>query len=94
MPTRYPPELRRQVIDLARSGTRIAQLASTFGICEATIYNWLKQERIDRGEIESSRLEWCSCSSVAYPGLSSASSSRSSCSFWWLRMRVIDSAER
>ena len=52
MPTRYPPELRRQVIDLARSGTRIAQLASTFGICEATIYNWLRQERIDRGEID------------------------------------------
>ena len=24
----------------------------TFGISEATIYNWLKQERIDRGEID------------------------------------------
>jgi transposase-like protein len=30
----------------------VAQLASTFGISEATIYNWLKQEQIDRGEIE------------------------------------------
>jgi transposase len=50
MPRKYPPEVRRQVIELARSGTRVAQLAVTFGVAEVTIYNWLKQERIDRGE--------------------------------------------
>ncbi len=50
MPRRYPPELRRQVIDLVRSGTRVALLADTFGMSEVTIYNWLKQDRIDRGE--------------------------------------------
>jgi transposase len=50
MPRRYPAELRRRVIELARSGTRVAQLAVTFGTAEVTIYNWLKQERIDRGE--------------------------------------------
>lgn len=50
MPRRYPPELRRQVIELARSGTRVAQLAVTFGMSEVTVYNWLKQDRIDRGE--------------------------------------------
>lgn len=50
MPRRYPPELRRQVIELARAGTRVAQLAVTFGMSEVTIYNWLKQDRIDRGE--------------------------------------------
>jgi transposase len=50
MPSRYPAEVRRQVVDLARSGTRVAQLAETFGMSEATIYNWLGQERIDRGE--------------------------------------------
>jgi transposase len=49
MPRRYPAEVRRQVIELARSGTKIAQLAATFGISDATIYNWMKQERIDRG---------------------------------------------
>jgi transposase-like protein len=27
MPRRYPPEVRRQVIELARSGTKVAQLA-------------------------------------------------------------------
>ena len=50
MPRRYPAEVRRQVIELARSGTKIAQLAETFGMSDATIYNWLKQDRIDRGE--------------------------------------------
>lgn len=52
MPRRYPAETRSQVIELARSGTRVAQLASTFGMSEATIYSWLKQERVDRGEVE------------------------------------------
>lgn len=52
MPHRYPTEVRHQVIELARSGTKVAQLAATFGISDATIYNWLKQERIDRGEVE------------------------------------------
>jgi transposase-like protein len=41
MPSRYSAETRRQVVDLARSGTRVAQLAETFGMSEATIYNWL-----------------------------------------------------
>ena len=50
MPSRYPVEVRRQVVELARSGTRVAQLAETFGMSEAGIYGWLKQERIDRGE--------------------------------------------
>jgi putative transposase len=50
MPSRYPVEVRRQVVELARAGTRVAQLAETFGMSEAVIYGWLKQDRIDRGE--------------------------------------------
>ncbi len=50
MPRRYLPEVRRQVIELARSGARVARLAVTFGMAEVTVYNWLKQDRIDRGE--------------------------------------------
>jgi transposase-like protein len=50
MPRRYPAEVRHQVIELARSGTKVAQLAATFGMSDATIYNWLKQDGIDRGE--------------------------------------------
>ena len=52
MPRRYPPEMRRQVIELARSGTRVKQLVATFQISEATVYNWIKQDKIDRGERE------------------------------------------
>ena len=52
MPRRYPPEVRRQVIELARSGTKVAALVEVFGVSEASIYNWLKQDRIDRGEVE------------------------------------------
>jgi transposase-like protein len=52
MPRRYPSEVRRQVVELARAGTRVKQLAKTFSISEATIYWWLKQDRIDRGELE------------------------------------------
>jgi hypothetical protein len=39
---------RAQGLQLARSGT--AQLAEIFGMSDATIYKWLKQEWIDRGE--------------------------------------------
>ncbi len=52
MPRRCPPEMRRQVIELARSGTRVKQLAVTFSVSEATVYNWTKQDKIDRGEID------------------------------------------
>ena len=48
---KYPAEIRRPVIELARSGTKVARLVATFGMSEATIYNWLRQKRIDRTEI-------------------------------------------
>ena len=52
MPRRYSLEVRRQVLELAGVGTRVKQLALTFAISEATIYNWLKQDKIDRGELD------------------------------------------
>jgi transposase len=52
MPRRYSPEVRRQVLELAGVGTRVKQLALTFAISEATIYNWLRQDKIDRGELD------------------------------------------
>lgn len=50
MPSRYPADVRRQVVELARAGTKVSQLAETFGVSEASVYTWLKQDRIDRGE--------------------------------------------
>lgn len=57
MPSRYPAEVRRQVVDLARSGTRVAQLSEMFGMTEATIYNWINQEKVDRGEVAGQSTE-------------------------------------
>lgn len=51
MPRSFPAMTRRQVVELARAGTKVPQLSVTFGMSEATIYNWLRQERVDRGEI-------------------------------------------
>ena len=51
MPRSYSPELGCRVIELARAGTRVKQLAKTFGMTEAAVDNWLKQVRIDGGEI-------------------------------------------
>jgi transposase len=51
MPCRCPFETRRQVVELARAGTKVTQLVATFRMSEATICNWLRQEQIDRGEI-------------------------------------------
>jgi transposase-like protein len=52
LPRKYSAEFRRQVLELARAGTRVKQLAATLAISEATIYSWRKQERIDRGELD------------------------------------------
>ena len=57
MPRRYSAEVRRQVVELARSGTAVAQLVETFRMSEATIYNWTKQEKIDRGEVDGQSTE-------------------------------------
>jgi transposase len=52
MPQHVSPEVRRQVVELARAGTKVKQLAVTFGVSQQSVYNWLKQDRIDRGEAE------------------------------------------
>lgn len=50
MPPRYEPEVRRQVLQLAGAGSKPKDLAEVFGMSQATVYNWFRQERIDNGE--------------------------------------------
>src|SRR2546430_2556194 len=50
MASRYPPEFRRRVLDLIASGRKVADVARDLGVSGQTIYNWRKQDLIDRGE--------------------------------------------
>lgn len=51
MPRSYPPEFRRKVLDLLAAGRSVAEVAADLGLSGACIYNWRKQDRIDRGEV-------------------------------------------
>ncbi|MBQ9052609.1 transposase [Rhodococcus sp. (in: high G+C Gram-positive bacteria)] len=50
MPRRYPPEFRRKVLDLLKSGRTVAEVAAGLDVTEQTIYNWRNQEFIDAGQ--------------------------------------------
>ena len=49
MPKPYPAEFRRKVLDLLAAGRSVASLATDLGVSAQTIYNWRKQDAIDRG---------------------------------------------
>src|SRR6266545_2502962 len=47
----FPPEFKRDAVELVRtSGRPIAEIARELGIYDSTLGNWVKQDRIDRGE--------------------------------------------
>jgi transposase len=45
----YPAEYRRRIVELARSGRRINELAREFGVTANSIRNWRKQMDLDAG---------------------------------------------
>ena len=49
MPKPYPPEFRRKVLDLLAAGRSVASLAADLGVSAQAIYDWRKQDAIDRG---------------------------------------------
>ena len=50
MATRYPPEFRRQAVELVRLGEQpIRKIAADLGISDQTLRNWVKQIDIDEG---------------------------------------------
>lgn len=51
MPRPYPPEFRARAIALVRSGKQVNQTAYELGISPGCLHGWLKQDRIDRGEL-------------------------------------------
>ena len=53
MATRYPPELRRRAVELARLREKpVTHLAVDLGISGATLHGWLTQADIDEGRSE------------------------------------------
>jgi transposase-like protein len=51
MPRAYPAEFRQRAVSLVRSGQPVTTTAADLGITDTCLYNWVKQDRIDRGEI-------------------------------------------
>jgi transposase len=48
----YPPQFRREAVELVRSGTPIKQVAADLGVSEQTLRNWRRQEDVDVGRAE------------------------------------------
>jgi transposase len=46
----YPPEFRRRIVELARSGRSLSSLSEEFGCTDVTIRNWLRQADVDIGK--------------------------------------------
>jgi transposase len=47
----FTPEFKRDAVELVRtSGRPIAEIARELGIYGSTLGNWVRQDRIDRGE--------------------------------------------
>jgi transposase len=46
----YPPQFRREAIELLRAGRAPRELSESLGVSEQTLRNWRRQDQIDRRE--------------------------------------------
>ena len=46
----YPPEFRREAIELLRAGRSPRELSESLGVSEQTLRNWRRRDQIDRHE--------------------------------------------
>ena len=46
----YPPEFRREAVELLRVGRSPRELAESLGVSEQTLRNWRRQDQLDRHE--------------------------------------------
>ena len=46
----YPPEFRREAIQMVRAGRTPRELAKSLGVSEQTLRNWRRQAEADRSE--------------------------------------------
>jgi len=50
MGRRYPPEFRKKLVELYRSGRSVRELCREFEPCEQSLYRWIRQADIDDGK--------------------------------------------
>jgi transposase len=46
----YPPEFRREAIQMLRAGRTPKELSTSLGVSEQTLRNWRRQDQVDRHE--------------------------------------------
>jgi transposase len=46
----YPPEFRREAVQMLRGGRTPRELAASLGVSEQTLRNWRRQDQADRHE--------------------------------------------
>ena len=51
-PPAYPPEFRRRILELVRSGRPVLSVSQEFNVSRGAIKNWLKQDDVDAGRAE------------------------------------------
>lgn len=51
MPMKHLDGFRRRAVELVRVGQLVSKTAADLGIIRTCLYNWVKQDRVDRGEI-------------------------------------------
>lgn len=44
----YPPEFRREAVQLVRSGRSVKDVAESLGCSDQSLHNWVKQEQLNR----------------------------------------------
>ena len=51
MPSPYSSEFRARAVALVRAGRPITRVATELGVSAGCLHNWVRQDRIDRGEL-------------------------------------------
>jgi transposase len=46
----YPEEFRREAVQMVRSGRRLSDVATSLGVTEQSLRNWVKRDQLERHE--------------------------------------------
>jgi len=46
----YPEEFRHEAVQLVRGGRKVSDVATSLGVTEQSLRNWVKQDQIERRE--------------------------------------------